>query len=555
MSRYFGVLGLLIISSILSLPAPAITGYIVDKVFIRKNPAQLSVLVGLLLTLLIVSEIVRAVQEYQMFRLSQEFIFSIRLELLDRILRYPLSFFKKFKSGYLVSRLDEANQLGNFFSVTVLLMAENLVRFVGAIFLISCYNLKLTLISLAILPLFFEVARRSRGALRITSLGAMEQSATTRARIQETLAGIELIKTFSKEAHETSRIKESLRQTMDTEIIQNLLSSISGRILGLIIGANLLAILWFGGHEIMAGRLSVGQYVAFVAYIGYLYGPVQLFSITFLAWQKVFIACKRIGAFMADTAEDENPERTYEFRSLKGEVRFQNVSYHYGDGQDVLHNISFFIPKGDTVAFVGKNGAGKSTIIHLVLGLYTPTLGRIEIDGVDLRCAKLQSLRDRTGIVSQNIFLFDDTILNNLKYGRPEAGMEEVIAAAKASGCNDFISQLPRGYETSAGELGNCLSGGEKQRISIARCLLKNPDLVIFDEPTSNLDPDSTRILVGSIRQLFRAKTCIIISHNLSKVSWVDRIFVLDGGRIVQTGKHEDLIKEDGQYRNLCESA
>jgi len=489
-----------------------------------------------------------------MLRLSQEFTFSIRVRLLERILRFPLSFFKNYQTGYLVSRVDEVNLLGSFFSLTVLLLAENIIRFLGALFLISRYNLKLTVIAMFILPLFFEVARRSMGAIRMTSMKAMERNAKVRGKIQETLSGIEVVKTYAKEGKETTEIKTGLRTIIETEILQNLFSSLSGRILGIITGANLLVILWVGGQEIMAGRLMIGQYVAFVAYIGFLYGPIQLFAVTFLQFQRAFMAAKRISTFMNETAEDEGPDRTHKFDSLRGDVRFENVRYQYGDGKDVLRDISFSIRSGEKIAFVGKSGAGKSTLVHLILGLYEPSAGRIEIDGVDILRVKLESLRNRIGIVSQNIFLFDDTILSNIKYSRPEASMEEVVAAAEAAGCHDFISRFPEGYLAGAGEVGKRLSGGEKQRISIARCILKNPDLIIFDEPTAHLDSVTVKNLIASIQDLFREKTCLIISHHLNNINWVDRIFVLEKGGLVQEGTQKELEEKAGEYRDLFET-
>ena len=552
--RYVRLSFLLLLSSGLNLPGPAITGYIVDKVFVRKDPSKLDLLVGLLLAILLMSELVRIVQEYAMLRMSQEFTYSIRVHLIERILRYPLSFFKDFKTGYLVSRLDEVNLLGSFFSITILSLAENLVRFLGAIFLISRYNLKLTLIAMIVLPLFFEVARRYVSAIRTTSLITMEKSAKVKGKIQETLSGIEVVKTFAKEGHETAEIKSGLRKMIELEIIQNLFSSVSGKILGIITSINLLVILWVGGHEIIAGRLTVGQYIAFVAYIGFLYGPIQMFAFTFLQFQRAFIASTRISEFLNKTAEGESPIRKHEFRAIRGDIRFENVHYHYGDGKDVLRDINFSIQKGEKIAFVGKSGAGKSTLVHLIIGLYEPTSGRIEVDGIDIRTVKLESLRNRIGIVSQNIFLFDDTILNNIKYSRPDASIEEVMNTAKASGAHDFISQFPDGYETNTGEIGKRLSGGEKQRISIARCLLKKPDLIIFDEPTAHLDPVTVKNLIASIQDLFRDKTCIIISHDLNNIHWADRIFVLKEGLLVQGGTHAELVGMEGEYRELFET-
>jgi len=549
--RYIGLLFLLLLSSALSLPAPAITGYIIDNVFVARDADTLNLLVGLLIAIFLISELVRTGEEYSLLRLSQDFAYSIRALLVERILKYPISFFKEFQTGYLVSRLDEVNLLGNFFSTTILSLAENLIRFLGALFLISRYNLKLTIIALLALPLIFEVSRRSVSAIRSSSVDAMEKSAVIRAKIQETLSGIEVVKTYAKEEAEADQLKMGLRKLVDVQIIQSLFSSISGKVLGAIIGINLLIILWVGGHEIIANRLTVGQYFAFVAYIGYLYGPIQLFALTFLQFQRALGASKRISEFLIRSAEDESPERQYVFKTLKGDIRFEKVFYHHADGRNVLIDVSFSIRKGEKVAVVGRSGAGKSTLVNLILGLIEPTQGRVFIDGLDIRQVRLGSLRDRIGIVSQNIFLFDDSILNNIKYGRPEATIEEVIAAAKASGSHDFILGLSDGYYSNAGEVGKKLSGGEKQRISIARCLLKNPDLIIFDEPATHLDPPAIKTIIELIQQLFKEKTGLVISHHLNNIFWVDKIIVLEKGGIVQEGTHKSLIEKIGEYRNL----
>jgi ABC-type bacteriocin/lantibiotic exporter with double-glycine peptidase domain len=549
--RYFALSFLLLVSSGLSLPGPAITGYIVDKVFVYRDVSKLNMLVLCLIGLLFASETVRTIQEYSNFRLSQEFTFSVRVELIERILRYPLSFFKNYQSGYLLSRLDEINLLGGFFSTTILVLIESSIRLISALVLIGRYNSRMTLISLAVLPLFFEVARRSAAGIRRTNIGSLESGAKVRGRIQQVLSGIELVKTYAKEDREITDIRYGLRKMIDNEVVQNLFSSLAGKVLGILTGINLIAILWLGGHEIIAGRLTVGQYVAFAAYVGFLYGPMQVFAITFLQFQRVLVAASRVSIFLAGTGENEDPARTEKIRSIRGDIGFENVSHSYDNNESALSNLTFSIREGETAAFVGKSGSGKTTLVHLILGLYKPTSGRIVIDGNDTCRMNLDSLRARIGIVSQNIFLFNDSILNNIKYSRAEASQNDVIRAAKIAGCHDFIMALPQGYQTDSGELGQKLSGGEKQRIAIARCVLKNPDILILDEPTSHLDPMHVRTIAATLKEAFKNRTCIIISHNITSIFWADRIFVLDKGRIVQEGSHSELLKIPGQYRDL----
>jgi len=549
--KFFQTSILLFVISLLALPSPAIIGYIVDTVFIEKRLYKLSFLALLLIIILLLSEFCRTIQEYQKKRLTQEINLSIQHDLINKILKFPMSLYNNVKTGYLVSRIDEVSYIGVFFTGIFFSLLENFIKLIGSLFIIATFNLKLTLISLLILPLLFEVSRRYRHGLHASSFDLMEADAKLRGKIQETFSGIEIIKAFSKELQEANKIKDNLKKVMDKEIIQSLFSTTSGRILGLISGINMIVILWVSGYEIFQGRLTVGQYIAFVAYIGYLHGPIQLFASIYLSFQTTLVACKRISEFLLKLTEDEDPRRTHKFKKLDGYIEFKNVSHDYGEDNDVLRNVSFFVNKEEKVAFVGKSGSGKSTIVNLIMGFYEPSKGNIYIDSQECRNINLNSLRNKIGLVSQNIFLFNDSILNNIRYSCQDASIEDVIKAAKLSGAHKFISQLPKGYDTHAGELGKKLSGGEKQRISIARSILKHPEIVIFDEPTAHLDSITANSIIDSIQKVFKDKTCIIISHFLKNIDWVDRIIVLKEGKILQEGAHDILVKRIGHYREL----
>ena len=551
--RFIGLLFLVLLVSIVSLPAPAITGKIIDKVFIAGDANKLNFYVGILLGILMLSELAHVIQEYLIVRLSQESAFIIQSRLVERILSFPLSYFRRFKTGYLVSRLDEANLLASFISGTVPFLGESTIRFIGALFLISRYNLILTLTALCFLPLFFEIARRTKKIVRSTSLESMEKGANLRGKIQETLSGIELVKTSAKEESETADIKTDLRKLVELQVFQSLFNSASGRVLSLITGVNLLAILWVGGHEIMAGRLSIGQYVAFTAYIAFLYGPIQLFTTAFLQLQRALVSAKRISELEEATSESEIAGGKAILKHISGKIGFENVCFSYNAGSEVIHSVTFSILPGERVALVGKSGAGKTTLMHLILGLCFPASGCIKIDDTDLRDINLISLRKRIGIVSQNIFLFGDSILNNIRYSRPKASHDEIVEAAKIAGCHSFITRLKEGYETNAGEIGSRLSGGEKQRISIARCLLKDPDLIIFDEPTSNIDPILAKSIMSSINDILKLRTCIMIGHDMLSLSLADRIISIEDGYIVYDGLPTGVLTKEGAYNGLAE--
>jgi ABC-type bacteriocin/lantibiotic exporter with double-glycine peptidase domain len=540
--KFLIALVLLGLSSLATLPSPLITGHIIDSVFLQKDLSKLNFLVLLLIILVLTAVIFRVIKEYYFIRFHQDFSCSLRTSLYERILRLPLSFFNSFQSGYLVARIDEIDYIANFFSGSFLGLVVNIVKLFAVFYIIIKLNFKLTVISILGLPLLYWTSKRYLMGLRKSSLNAMEKSANIRAKIQESFAGIEHIKSFNKEETETLNVGIQLRQLVKLETFQRALSVMSMETIGLIIELNGIAILWFSGVEITRERLTVGQYVAFAAYLGFIYGPIQLFSASFLGFQKTLMACKRISNFYDKITEEENPKRLNKVSRIAGDISFRNVKHSYEAGKVVLSDITFHIGSKEKIAIVGVSGAGKTTIINLIMGLYEPQAGHILLDGIDLSTLKLDCLRDRIGIVSQNIFLFNDTLLNNIRYSKPEASFDDILRASITSGVHEFIIKLEKGYDSNIGEVGKKLSGGQRQKISIARAILKNPDLVILDEPFANLDGISTRELSKSLSGLVKEKTVILISHSLKCVDWVDKIMVLKDGRLDYFGPPSGLI-------------
>ena len=355
----------------------------------------------------------------------------------------------------------------------------------------------------------------------------MEKNANLSRRIQESLSGIELIKSFSSEEREGERISFSLEDFKETNIKRSIQFALSSEIVGFIGGAGGFIVLWYSGWKIVEGSFTLGTYIAFSAYLAKLYGPTQIFANIGLSLQPAITALKRVSELFELTEEKDGGMRV---SKLRGEIEFRDVYFGYDNKGDVVKGISFKIKPSEKVLIQGPNGSGKSTIVKLLLGLYKCRRGKILIDGHDLDTLSLSSLRERISFVSQNVFLFNETIKNNILYSRPDAREEELIEAVKLSGAYEFIKNLPNGFETIVGEGGKTLSGGERKKLSIARAILKDSDIIIFDEATSELDSESEERIEELMKERFKEKTCLIISHKQMNSNIFDRIFRIEDG-------------------------
>ena len=542
---------LIIVLSLLGLPGPYLTKYLIDDVFIAGNMHRLFLVIGVMLLLHLAQPIVSFFANYSFARLSKEIGISIKKDLFQRLLRLPLSFFDRHQTGYLVARIGEVSRLEFLFSSPIVRVLTSFFEFGFCVWILLRLHWKLALVSFVFLPLLYIAVKYYSQGLRASSKQLMEQNAQVSRLLQESLAGISVIKAFAKEQYETEKMHRWLARLFHASIVQSLVNSISGEMVAFVAALGGLAVLGYGGVEIIRGHFTVGGYFAFSGYLAKLYGPVQTFASLGLMLQPVGVALRRVFELFDQIPEDQDERRTISLSQIRGDIVFRNVHFSYDGSKEVLHDISFHIEPGQKVAFVGPSGAGKSTVLRLILGFYRAREGSILIDGHPIDRLILSDLRERIGIVSQNIFLFNDTVMNNILYSKPEASEEEVIRAAKIADAHEFISHLPEGYQTVVGERGTVLSGGQMQRISIARAILKDPDVIIFDEATSYLDRISERRIQRAIEKTFADKTCIIVAHRLSTIVSVDKIFVIDDGRIVQVGSHDELIRQEGKYREL----
>ena len=471
-------------------------------------------------------------------RFQQEITFNTQTTLFDHVLRFPLSFLKKKQVGYLMSRVSgDVSLLQYFFSNAIPQLATNAFYFIFGFIILFTLNNRLSLALLAVLPVLVFINYFFASRVRAISFKGMERRAQLSKDIQEVISGAEVIKAYVSEKREVEKVSGRIRSLFSTRLKSTILTSISG---SLTQGSKLVCTLFIvllGVHEIQKGTMTIGDFTAFIVYVVYLSGRLIGMSSTFITIQTVFASMGRLLEMFNTVPEfsrDKGSDRLIKPEKVMGEIRFAGISFSYGRDKPVLRNITFTVHPGEVIALTGASGAGKTTLINLLLKFYRPQSGLIYLDNCELGQVDTRWLRKQIGVVSQEVFLFNDTVENNIKYGRPSASMEQVINAAKHANIHYDIERLQDGYETMVGERGVKLSAGQRQRISIARAFLKDPPILIFDEPSSALDADTERALKDSLRKLTKDRTTFIISHRRSLTDVATRIFELAGGKITE---------------------
>jgi len=525
---------LTIIVSLFVLPIPLLMKFIIDTIIPEKDFRLLNLVIFLLVSIQLIKLIISFLTNYYFNILNQEVLLTVKNDLFKKILSLPLSFFDSNQTGYIMSRIGEVNSLGFFFSSTAVRILIAIFEFVFCLFILLYLHWKLTLVSMLILPFFYFITKHYSQGIRKASRDVFEKGAFLSRQFQESIAGIEVIKTFASEERESQKVQSNLIEYMRSSITTNIIQSISSEGLALLGALGGFIVLWYGGSEIIRENFTIGGYVAFAAYLGKLYGPTQVLASLSLTIQPAVSALNRVKELFDLASDEEDKKRTTRLSKINGEIEFKNVSFSYDNKKDIIRNIGFKINPGEKVAFVGPNGSGKSTIIKLILGLYKTNRGKITIDGYNINSIVLFTLRDKISVVSQNIFLFNDSIKNNIRYSKPHATDEEIIEAAKKAGAYEFISGLEEGFDTIIGEIGKKLSGGEKQKISISRAFIKKSNIIIMDEIMAHLDRQSEKKLYESFTERYSDKTCIIIAHKFSALRKVDKIYELQSGKIIQ---------------------
>ncbi|KPN95737.1 multidrug ABC transporter ATP-binding protein [Lysinibacillus sp. ZYM-1] len=519
----------------------------------EKNKELFYWLGGTIIVFFIIRPPIEYYRQYFAQHVSNKVLFDIRKEIYAHLQRLSLKYYANTRAGDVISRvINDVEQTKNFVMTGLMNVWLDLATIVIAIVIMLTMDIKLTLVALLAFPFYALSVKYFFGKLRDLTRKRSQALAGVQSYLHERVAGMSIIKSFTLEKHEQTLFDQANGEFLEKALDQTKWNAKSFAVVNTITDVAPLLVIAYAGYQVINDTLSVGTMVAFIAYIERLYGPLRRLVSSSTTLTQSIASMDRMFDLMDEPYEVKNKVGAQELPAATGEVRFHNVSFQYEkDGVAILNNIDFTINSGETVAFVGMSGGGKSTIISLIPRFYDTTDGSVTIDGQDVRNVTLHSLRSQIGIVLQDNILFSDSVKENILMGKPEATDEQVIEAAKAANAHDFIMTLPNGYDTRVGERGVKLSGGQKQRVAIARVFLKNPPILILDEATSALDLESEALIQESLEELAHERTTIIIAHRLSTITHADKIFVIDHGQLIESGSHEQLMMKQGTYYDL----
>jgi ABC-type multidrug transport system fused ATPase/permease subunit len=504
---------------------------------------QLDLLIVGLIALYAVYAVVSYWRSYLAGLAGHRLIFDLRRDLYHHIQRMSLSFFDRQRVGAVVARMtSDIASAQNFVGAAFVNTAMDVAAISGVVAVLFVAHWKLALVALAVLPCYAVITLRLTRRLREQSRAIHDQLQEISGELHEQFAAISTIQSFTQEEAEARAFEAQSERFLDSVLSNVRLQSVALGATGFLTAIGPILVLWFGAREVLAGRLTIGTLMAFYAYLGLLYQPVQRLTELNVIVANSLAAMDRIFEVFDTYPEVQERSSARVLGRVRGEIEFADVGFRYDGGPPVLERFRHRLPAGTTAALVGPSGAGKSTLAKLLPRFYDVTEGRITIDGIDVRDVTLRSLRQNIAIVGQEPILFSGTVAENLRYGRPDATDAEVEHAAQLAFASAFIERLPRGYQTEIGERGLRLSGGEKQRLAIARAFLKDSPILILDEPTSALDPESEALLKQALQHLLERRTALIIAHRLSTIEHAHEVLVLDHGRLIEQGRHQDLV-------------
>lgn len=556
-TRFFSAILLVVIGSAIWLTVPLGLRSLLDAVFEQENYALLNKLSLGLIGLFLTQAIFTFGGNYHIEWVGERVITDLRNSIYAHLQKLSFSFFANRRLGELTSRLS--NDVGSIRVALTDSLPQVItisITMIGSVGLMVVLNWRLSLVIFLTVPIVTVATRYFGKKIRSLSKNVQDKLADTTAIAEESLGAIRVVKSFTREDYEIKRYNQATEELFATSRHKIILTQVFWAGVGLLFMGTLVMIFWYGGKEVLLGRLTAGDLVAFIVYALNISRSVGQASRLYTAVNTAAGASERLFELQQENIEyapKSNEKNNYNRQTIKGNVQFDQLSFSYEDGKQVLDTISFEIKEGQTVALVGESGAGKTTLLNLIPRFFRGTKGEIRVDGVSVEDWNLYNLRSFISIVPQETHLFGTTIYENIRYGKLEATKEEIEQAAIDANAHEFITQMPEDYQALIGERGIKLSGGQRQRIAIARAILRNPSILLLDEATSSLDSISERQVQQALDRLMDNRTTLVIAHRLSTIQHADRILVLENGSIVESGSHQELLKKEGVYSHLYE--
>ena len=547
------VIGLVLMTVIVAcaIVNPYISGMIVDDVIQGGAYDLLPKLIGIMLAVTAVRAILRYATQMMFETCSQGVLYRMRDAVYRKLLQEDFAFYNRNRTGDLMSRqTGDMDAIRHFVAFVIYTVYENILMFIFALVMIFMVNVKLALCMMAVLPFCLFTTYLQSKHIKPRFHECRQSFSSLNAFVQENISGNRVVKAFAKEEYEKEKFEKENDKYRAAELGAASIWCRFVPIFELLSNLLMVVLILYGGYQVICGEMTLGNLVTVNGYLWMLSNPLR-----FAGWwvndvQRFITSVEKIYDTYSKEPDVKKPKKGIKRKEMQGNIEFRNVSYEV-EGEDIIHNISFSVEKGQTVGILGSTGAGKSTIMNLLCRFYDVTEGEVLVDGIDVKNWDLHDLRDNIGMAMQDVFLFSDTIEGNIAYGKPDCTFEEVKEAAVMSDANLFIKAMPDGYQTIVGERGVGLSGGQKQRISLARALLKKPSILILDDTTSAVDMETESYIQEQLKKLGRKHTVFVIAYRISSIKDADVIFVMDEGRIVERGNHESLLKQNGYYATV----
>ena len=547
------VIGLVLMTVIVAcaIVNPYISGMIVDDVIQGGAYDLLPKLIGIMLAVTAVRAILRYATQMMFETCSQGVLYRMRDAVYRKLLQEDFAFYNRNRTGDLMSRqTGDMDAIRHFVAFVIYTVYENILMFIFALVMIFMVNVKLALCMMAVLPFCLFTTYLQSKHVKPRFHECRQSFSSLNAFVQENISGNRVVKAFAKEEYEKEKFEKENDKYREAELGAASIWCRFVPIFELLSNLLMVVLILYGGYQVICGEMTLGNLVTVNGYLWMLSNPLR-----FAGWwvndvQRFITSVEKIYDTYSKEPDVKKPKKGIKRKEMQGNIEFRNVSYEV-EGEDIIHNISFSVEKGQTVGILGSTGAGKSTIMNLLCRFYDVTAGEVLVDGIDVKNWDLHDLRDNIGMAMQDVFLFSDTIEGNIAYGKPDCTFEEVKEAAVMSDANLFIKAMPDGYLTIVGERGEGLSGGQKQRISLARALLKKPSILILDDTTSAVDMETESYIQEQLKKLGRKHTVFVIAYRISSIKDADVIFVMDEGRIVERGNHESLLKQNGYYATV----